>query len=274
VKALDRRWLYLALLAAVLIPLFRPIGLPVRVGAFTRTVYEFLDKLGPDDIVLFASDYGPGTAAENQPIGFAVAQHLIKNRVKLIVIAFVPEGPMYSSGVVDTALAAGYRYGEDIVDLGYLPGGEMALASFFAGPKKAVPKDTRGTATDTTPLLAGIETITDITAIFHIATGVPGSTEYVRQNASYGVPLAAGMSMNMMTMAMAYVQAGQVVGIIPGLQGAAEYEQLTGKFGFATVAMDSQSLAYLLYIGAILLGNVYYFTQKKPRLNGQTGGTN
>ncbi|MDP2858069.1 MAG: hypothetical protein Q8P50_08845 [Bacillota bacterium] len=273
-KALDRRWLYLALLAAVLFPLFRPIGLPVRVGTFTRTVYDYLDKLGPNDIVLFASDYGPGTAAENQPIGLAVAQHLIKNGVKLIIMAFVPEGPMYSRGIVEISLAAGYRYGEDVVDLGYLPGGEMALASFFAGPKKAVPKDTRGTSTDTIPLLAGIETINDVSAIFHVATGVPGSTEYVRQNASYGVPLTAGMSMNMMTMAMAYVQAGQVVGIIPGLQGAAEYESLTGKLGFATVAMDSQSLAYLLYIGAILLGNVYHFTQRKPRPTGQTGGSN
>jgi hypothetical protein len=270
-KVIDRRWLYLALLAAVLIPLFRPIGLPVRVGTFTKTVYEFLDTLGPDDVVLFSSDYGPGTAAENQPIGHAVAQHLIQNRVKLILMAFVPEGPMYSRQIADLSLAAGYTYGKDVVDMGYIPGGEMALASFFAGLKKAVPKDTHGTDTETMPLLSGIDTISDVDAIFHIATGVPGSTEYVRQNATFGVPIAAGMSMNMMTMAMAYVQSGQVVGIIPGLQGAAEYEALTGRYGFATVAMDSQSLAYLLYIGAILLGNVYYFTQRKPR---RTGGSN
>jgi uncharacterized membrane protein YtjA (UPF0391 family) len=71
---------------------------------------------------------------------------------------------------------------------------------------------------------------------------------------------------------MAYIHSGQVVGIIPGLQGAAEYEALTGKLGFATVAMDSQSLAYILYTLAIVLGNIYYFAQKRSGRIGPTGG--
>jgi len=267
-RPLDRRWLYLSLFFAVLIPLLRPIGLPIKVGAWTKTVYDFMDKIGPNDRVFFASDYGPGTAAENKPIGDAVAQHLMRKRAKIITITFTPEGTMYSRAIVDACVAAGYAYGTDVVDLGYLPGGEVGLAAIFSNVKKAVPKDARGTATDTIPLLKGVETIKDFKAIFQVATGVPGPQEYVRQNGAYQVPLTFGMSMNMMTMATAYVQAKQAVGIVPGLQGAAEYESLTGKFGFATIAMDSQSLAYVVYIAAMVMGNVYYFLDKRRGRSG------
>ncbi|MFQ5905459.1 MAG: hypothetical protein ACE5JA_02710, partial [bacterium] len=70
-----------------------------------------------------------------------------------------------------------------------------------------------------------------------------------------------------------WLQTGQFVGMLGGLKGAAEYERLNEKMGIrqarkrATIGMGSQSIAHLLMIVLIVLGNIAYFlTRSKRRL--------
>ena len=53
-----------------------------------------------------------------------------------------------------------------------------------------------------------------------------------------------------------YVQSGQLVGLLGGLKGAAEYETLIGAPGDATSGMDAQSIVHALIVVFILLGNL------------------
>ena len=57
----------------------------------------------------------------------------------------------------------------------------------------------------------------------------------------------------------AYMSTNQLTGLLGGLAGAAEYEQLVEVKGTATRGMDGQSLAHLAIIFFILLGNVLQF---------------
>lgn len=267
-KGFDMRWLYLVLVLAVLIPLLRPIGLPVKVGAWSKAVYDYIETLKSGDIILFASDYSPGTESEVGPIRDVLTKHLIKKGVKAILIAFVPEGAMMSNKIANMYLAAGKTYGTDVVDLGYMAGQETALASFFANIKKSVPKDTRGAASDSIPILKSISTLSDVRLLIEMPTGVPGAPEYIRQISPYKAPIIFGISTGMMGSATVYVQSKQAIGLVPGLQGAAEYEKLTGQLGYATTAMDSQSLAYITFISAIVLGNIFHFMEKRRAQKG------
>lgn len=265
-KDLDTRWLYIVLVLAILAPMLRPIGIPLKIGTWTKTVYDYVEKLNAGEVVLICSDYTASTDNEIGSIREAMVKQLLKRNVKAVLIAFNSQGVPFSQRITAMYEKAGKTYGTDVVDLGYLAGGEKALTSFFADIKKSTGKDARGTATDSLPILKNIKTLSEIRLIIEMASGVPGPAEYIRQIATYGTPIVFGLSSGLMSSATVYMQSKQSIGIVPGLQGGAEYEKLTGEFGYATSAMDSQSLAYLTYIAAIVLGNAIHFTsKKKPR---------
>lgn len=60
-----------------------------------------------------------------------------------------------------------------------------------------------------------------------------------------------------------YVQSKQVVAMLTGLKGAAEYELILESPGSAAAAMDAQSIAHLLVIALIVLGNIGYYQGRK-----------
>nr|HPR18554.1 hypothetical protein [Candidatus Cloacimonadota bacterium] len=63
-------------------------------------------------------------------------------------------------------------------------------------------------------------------------------------------------------------QQKQLTGLLAGLKGAAEYEFLLKSPGTATAGMDAQSLAHLLIIIFIVIGNINYWRAKKEAAKG------
>jgi hypothetical protein len=68
-----------------------------------------------------------------------------------------------------------------------------------------------------------------------------------------------------------YVQSGQLVGLIGGLKGAAEYETLMHeKDGYATRVMNIQSVVHCIVVGFILVGNIaFLMSGGKFRMGGR-----
>jgi len=61
------------------------------------------------------------------------------------------------------------------------------------------------------------------------------------------------------------LKTGQIVGIIPGLKGAAEYEKLIDQPGEAVRGMNIQSIVHLLIVIFVLIGNVGFFLSGQYR---------
>jgi hypothetical protein len=59
-----------------------------------------------------------------------------------------------------------------------------------------------------------------------------------------------------------FLQSRQMVGLIGGLAGAAEYETLVDHPDAATSGMRPQSVTHVILIGFIVLGNVLYFLSR------------
>jgi hypothetical protein len=59
------------------------------------------------------------------------------------------------------------------------------------------------------------------------------------------------------------IRSGEIQGMIPGMGGAAEYEVLSKSPGKAAGLMDAQSLAHVVLLGFIVLGNVAYLLSRK-----------
>jgi hypothetical protein len=57
----------------------------------------------------------------------------------------------------------------------------------------------------------------------------------------------------------------QLLGILGGMKGGAEFEALTTYRGKATKFMLAQSLAHLIVVAFIIIGNAAYFASRKKK---------
>ena len=76
---------------------------------------------------------------------------------------------------------------------------------------------------------------------------------------NYNQQLAAGVTAVMAADYYTYLNTGQLKGLLNGLKGAAEYENLMGKPDEATRGMNPQSAVHIIIILFIIIGNVGYF---------------
>ena len=261
---IDRRIIYAVLLVALAVPLINPIGIPLIVNDSTRSIYDIVEALNPaQDVVLLAFDYSPGSAADLHPQAVAVVNHLTKRGIKWAAVAFWADGPMMADMIITDLEAKGGVYGTDFANLGYMVGGENAIKT-FGGDPFVIAQDTRGNATKSLPVLAGINTVADFGYIIEFASGNPGYGEWIRQVVDpMKIKFAAGVVTVSAPQAIPFFDSGQLSGLMQGLRGGAEYEVLVGIPGAGASMMDASSLGHIVIIAFILIGNIAYFLGKK-----------
>ncbi|NLN19364.1 MAG: hypothetical protein GX162_08835 [Firmicutes bacterium] len=258
----DRRILYLLMGFVLLVPLVKPMGLPISVSEYTENVYNEIEKLSPGDRVFLDFNYTPASIAELQAQADSITKHLLRKGVKVIAICFSPEGAMIADDTLNRIYGgAGKVYGEDYCHLGYLAGGETAQGAFIRDPLKACPQDFYGTPSSSLPICKGLSSGKDVQALIYFTTGY--TAEWIRQAGPLGVPIIAGVITVLGPAQEAFVQSGQLKGLLVGMRGGAEYEIIMDEPGSAAAAMDAQSLGHLLFILFIIFGNASYFIQKK-----------
>ncbi len=262
----DRRWIFLVIGLAVLLPLFFPLGLPIRATNATQLVYDAVDDLEPNSKVLVSFEYGPSTKPEIHPMAIAILRHLFTNNQKVYVTCLWPDGQFMAEDAL-TEIAEqefGLTYGEDYVLLGFRPGNEAVVKGLVSNLRKLYTTDARGTLVDQIPMMANVNRVKDFDFIFSASAGYPGTIEWVQYAADpTGVPMSTGTTSIQVNDVMPYVQSGQVKGILAGMPGAAEYEALIGSPGIGTSGMDAQSIAHLVIVIFIVFGNITYFIETR-----------
>ena len=262
----DRRWIFLVIGLAVLLPLFFPLGLPIRATNATQRVYDAVEEIEPNSKVLVSFEYGPSTKPEIHPMAIAILRHLFTNSQKVYVTCLWPDGQFMAEDAL-TEIAEqefGLTYGEDYVLLGFRPGNEAVVKGIVSNLRKLYTTDARGTLVDQIPMMANVNKVKDFDFIFSASAGYPGTIEWVQYAADpTGVPMSTGTTSIQVNDVMPYVQSGQVKGILAGMPGAAEYEALIGSPGIGTSGMDAQSIAHLVIVLFIVFGNITYFIETR-----------
>ena len=262
----DRRWIFLVIGLAVLLPLFFPLGLPIRATNATQRVYDAVEEIEPNSKVLVSFEYGPSTKPEIHPMAIAILRHLFTNNQKVYVTCLWPDGQFMAEDAL-TEIAEqefGLTYGEDYVLLGFRPGNEAVVKGIVSNLRKLYTTDARGTLVDQIPMMANVNKVKDFDFIFSASAGYPGTIEWVQYAADpTGVPMSTGTTSIQVNDVMPYVQSGQGKGILAGMPGAAEYEALIGSPGIGTSGMDAQSIAHLVIVIFIVFGNITYFIETR-----------
>ena len=263
---MDRRWIFIIIALVVLLPLFFPIGLPIRPTDSTQTAYDAMDDLEHGSNVLVSFEYGPSTKPEIHPMTYAVLRHLFKNKHKVYITCLWPDGQFMAEEAIEEIAEKEFNltYGKDYVLLGFRPGNEAVVKGIVSNIRKLYSTDARGTLTDKIPMMEGINQLVDFDFIFTASAGYPGTVEWVQYGADpTGVPMSTGVTSIQVNEVMPYVQSGQVKGILAGMPGAAEYEKLVGVPGIGTSGMDAQSIAHLVIVLFIIFGNAAFFIERQ-----------
>ena len=262
----DRRWIFLLLAIVVFIPILIPIGMPIRATVTTKVVFDAIENLPPNSKVLVSIEYSPSTKPENHPMAISVLRHLFKNDHKVFVTCLWPDGQFMAQDALKQVADEefGKVYGKDYVFLGFRPGNEAVVKGIVSNIRKLYTVDVYQTKIDEIPLMEGVNKFSDFAFLFSASAGYPGTIEWVQYAADpTGIPMSSGVTSIQVNEVMPYVQSGQIIGVLAGMPGAAEYEALLGQKGTATSGMDAQSIAHLVIVLFIILGNAAFFIERQ-----------
>ncbi len=263
---LDRRWIFLIMGILVLEPLLFPLALPLKVTPPVQGFVDAIDHVKPGSTILMSCDYDPGSIPELVPMTRTAFRHLMSRDCKVVVTCLWPAGP----GLVDSIITEVSRefpskvYGRDWVNLGYRAGQEAVMVQMGQGIQNVFATDFYGTATHTLPLMRNVRDYSSFPLFVNISAGQPGTKEWVQQVQSrFHLPMVAGVTAVSAPEYYPYLQSHQLLGMLGGMAGAAEYELSRHEKGSATQGMDAQSLGHLFVALCIVLGNVIQFLQRR-----------
>lgn len=254
---LDRRIIFILIGIATAIPLLFPVNLPIAVSPRVRAAYDTVDKLPRGSYVLMSLDYEPDIMAELQPMSIAVLRHCFRKGLKPVILTLYPAAPGLIERALDVAgRAEGKKRDEDYVFLGYKSGSQSVILGLGESIRTMFPTDFWGTPLDKIPMMRGHNSFADFPLVINLS-GSSIADYYVRIAATrYRRPMILGSTAVMTADYYPYLSAGQILGLIGGMKGAAEYERLNDIFGDARRGMDAQSMVHVVIVILVILGNL------------------
>jgi hypothetical protein len=266
---LPRQVYYTLLVIGLVVILIRPIGLPINIGKETEELYENIENLPEDSVVLVDIAFASGAIPELGPAFTAVMHHLFQKDVRVIIMTLYTEGPQMYGLLIENGIKPNQEYdkvyGEDYVFLGYSAGGVTTMAE-LATDMKLLGTDYRDNTLSTMPVMEGVDTHEDVDMVITFSTSsgaISSPADWVQQWATpYQANLACVVLKMMIPTVSPYYGSGQVKALVSGAGGSAEYELLVNKPGQGLASTDALSYAHILVIALVILGNISYFAKE------------
>ena len=274
-EAVDVRIIYLVLWIAIGIPLLTPLYLPLSISPDTVLYHKAIEALPAGSVVVVGMDVSPaGYGGELGPQARATTYHLFTKPVKVIFLSYWETGAPLTLNVWKDAFVAkamqNKKYGEDYVNLGWIPGSETGMSAFAEDVWKTVAADYKGTKLADLPMMANIKSIKDITMLIVIETGTPGGPEYLRQwqARNRNLKMLVGSLGVSVPGNIPYVASGQYISLLRGGRGATEYQRILNIVTPTDVqGADAMTMSHVVVLVFLLVGNIGYLA-----LKGQKGG--
>lgn len=285
---LDRRIIYGIVFLCVLLPLLFPLHLRITPTTEVRRAYDDIEALEPGSPILISCDYGASTMPENYTFYVALLHHCFRKQLRPIIITLVDYGPglclrglhevLEARDAQGDLLYPNLEAGRDYTFLGFKPGATSVMLAIGQSFVATFPSDYENRPTREMPLFKEVNALGDCKYIVDIASvGLP----------EYWVPYASErenvpMSVNCTAVSVAqyypYYQAGQFRGLVGGMKGTAEYEQLVGleqilgTMPDATRGMPAQNAVHIFIVLSIIIANVLHVLVKRADIAARRAG--
>ena len=87
---MDRRWIFLGMALAIVIPLLFPISFPFKVDERVEAIYDRIEELEAGDTVFISADFDPASRPELEPFYRANLHHLFAKDIKIVIGSLWP----------------------------------------------------------------------------------------------------------------------------------------------------------------------------------------
>ncbi len=202
-------------------------------------------------------------------MAIAILKHAFERDFKVVCTALWPMGVLMCTEAIESVKKEypNIEYGVDYANLGYKAGGRVTITLMGRNMRKVFPTDASNQPLSEIPIMDNIKNLTNFDFIVGFSAGDPGLKQWVQIGHDvYGVPVVGGSTAVQFPNLSPYLNQGnQLVGLMGGLKGAAEYEKLIASPGSAVKGMDAQSIAHLIIIIFIAIGNIGYFVTGKHK---------
>lgn len=266
------------LLTALLLPILfgtpsfaLPTLEPIELGVLSNTV----ESVAIDHPVLLVFDYDPGYSAEMEAVAGAFVEQVTARGLPVATMSTRPTGSQLAVTVMDEyGSRHGYIPGEDLIHLGYLSGGPLAVQLFSASPRDAILQgfalpptleNSPGGAWDA-QLLQGVENLSDFGMVAVLTTGTDNARNWAEQAKPYMIvdgvdvtPLVMVMSAGAEPLLRPYYEASEprINGLLSGIPAAAAYELRNGVPGDAQARWNPFGAGILLAEIVLVIGVAY-----------------
>ncbi|HXE73029.1 MAG TPA: hypothetical protein VNO81_10245 [Candidatus Nitrosotenuis sp.] len=264
---LDRRWIFGLVALAVSLPLFLNLRLAAaEAGLPVRRVFDKIESLPRGSVVWMGFDYYATTTAECSPAARVLAWHLFSRGCKIVATSLIPDGALLSRSILDQ-VAGQFQppreYGRDYVVLGYKSGTFVVINQVCQDLRSVYPADRQGRALADMPLTAGLRGVKSFAMAVTVSDNKSFDYYAIVANTQYGLPVAGAATAVMVPELQPYYNSGQILGILAGMRGAAEYEALLHRPGTASAGMAAQSVMHFLVCALVVLGNLAFFASRR-----------
>ena len=274
---MDRRWIFLMIGLSVLIPLVTRMSMPTLVTPPVQNLFDAVNAIEPEGKPLMLSfDFDPSTEPELLPMATAILRNCFSRKIRVLLYGgLYPQGAgMAQLALEEVSREFDVESGVDYAFLGYVPGVGAVILSMGESIKSTFERDYYGVDLDSLPMLADVQNYDDIPLVVDLSGSSVPILWVLYAGARYQQQMGVGTTAVSAAQYYPWLQTGQFVGMRGGLKGAAEYEKLNDEMGIkqarkrASIGMGSQSIAHLLIIVLIVLGNVGYFVTRARKRSG------
>ena len=266
-RNIDSRIIWIILLILVAYPLLYPIGIPITISPITREFHEKLLEISGGTIAL-ALDTDPAGLAELGPQITAILHIARENDIKVAMVGWNPNAGLFSDTYLPKVFGDVWetQYGETFVNLGYIAGGEIGKKQ-FAEDVWSIESDHYGTSLNQLPMMENIHTAKDFDYIIELCWNIAEPQSAMRQFVATGYTklLAASTALVYPALLPFIGPDKPIIAAVKGLDGAAQLELLIHHPGEALTGTDAQSLAHILFIFLIVIGNIRLFYGRSRR---------
>jgi len=261
---MPRQLIFVLIALSVAIPLVIKLGLPNDVTREVRQVYDEIDQLDSGSVVMISFDHEASSLPEVKPMAVAILRHCFFKNLKVISLALLAEGTAIGDGILrEVAKEYDKEYGKDYLFLGFRPQYQAAILGMGEDIKRVFPQDYKNISLEQISMMKDIKNYQDISLIISVADGDMPAYWVDYAVSRYHKKVATAVTAVMATSFYPFLASGQIVGLLGGLKGAAEYEILIQQPGMGQRGMDAQSVSHLVIILLVLLGNAGYFLRRK-----------
>lgn len=273
-RDVDRRIVFLFIFVSVSAPILFPITFSEKPTPVVKNLFDKVENLPSGSKVLISFDFDPAMAPEVQPMADAFTRHCMAKNHKVVFMSLWATGQSLLNQTMRAVLNTEFpdkRDGIDYVELGYKAGNEGVLNVIVSNFRKMFPTDVNSIPLDSIVIFDGIKSCKDLDLIISIGGGKPGIKEWVLfVGDPTKTPVGAGVAAVVAPQLYPYYPK-QLLGLLGGVKGAAEYESELVRFypQFEKVdkpglrMMGPQTFAHVVILAFIVLGNISFFVSRR-----------